>query len=217
MNKLWIFGDSFSATNKRKNIERWRRDYIKWKGYTTNVWPEYINDKLNFKLINLSISATDNYTIFDTIIDNIDKIEQNDIVIIGWTSTLRFRLIDKTNSFNTIRPSSNLQKSTLEIPFEYNNISLNTINEILINRDTELYEWELNRFIKIINLYLKNVKILHWSPFQLQHPHLKIKRISDIDGLETISMETGGELNDYHYSESAHSILSEKIYTLLYE
>ena len=53
MNKLWIFGDSFSATNKRKNIERWRRDYIKWKGYTTNVWPEYINDKLNFKLCSI--------------------------------------------------------------------------------------------------------------------------------------------------------------------
>ena len=217
MNKLWIFGDSFSATNKRKNIEHWRIDYIKWKGYVTKVWPEYLNDKLNFKLINLSISATDNYTIFDTIIDNIDKIEKDDIIIIGWSSTLRFRLVDKTNSFNTIRPSSYLKTSTLDTPFEYNNISLNTINEVLVNRDTELYEWELNRFIKIINLYLKDIKILHWSPFQLYHPHLKIKRISEIDKLETISMETNSELNDYHYSENAHSILSEKIHTLLYE
>jgi hypothetical protein len=217
MNKLWIFGDSFSATNKRNNIEHWRRDYIKWKGYTTLVWPEFLNKILNYKLINLSISATDNYTIFDTIIDNIDKIEKDDIMIIGWSSTLRFRLVDKTNSFNTIRPSSDFKVSTLNIPFEYNNISLNTINEVLINRDTELYEYELNRFIKIINLYLKDVKILHWSPFQLHHPHLKIKRISEIDRLETISMETDGGLDDYHYSENGHLELSKKIYNILYE
>lgn len=217
MSNIWIFGDSFSATNKRTNIENWRRRYLKWKGYTTSVWPEFLNDKLNYKLINLSISATDNYTIFDTIIDNIDKIEYNDIVIIGWTSTLRFRLVDNTNSFNTIRPSSDLKKSTLDRPFEYNNISLNTINEILLNRDTKLYEWELNRFIKIINLYLKNVKILHWSPFESQHPYLQIQRIEGLDDLETISMETNGEINDYHYSENAHLILSEKIYRLLYE
>lgn len=217
MSNLWIFGDSFSATNKRNNIESWRRAYLKWKGYTTNVWPEFLNIELNYKLINLSISATDNYTIFDTIIDNIDKIQKNDIVIIGWTSTLRFRLVDKTNSFNTIRPSLDLKKSTLHAPFEYDNISLNTINELLVNRDTELYEWELNRFIKIINLYLMDIKVLHWSPFQSQHIHLKIKRIKEIDNLETISMETNGEINDYHYSENAHSILSKKIYNILYE
>jgi hypothetical protein len=217
MSNLWVFGDSFSATNKRNNIEHWRRDYIKWKGYTTLVWPEFLNKILNYKLINLAISATDNYTIFDSIIDNIDKIEKNDIIIIGWSSTLRFRLVDKTNSFNTIRPSSDLKFSTLNIPFQYNNISLNTINEVLINRDTELYELELNRFIKIINLYLKDIKIVHWSPFQLQHPHLKIKKIEGIDTLETISIETNEEINDYHYSENGHLELSKKIYTMLYE
>jgi hypothetical protein len=217
MSNLWVFGDSFSATNKRNNIEHWRRDYIKWKGYTTLVWPEFLNKILNYKLINLSISATDNYTIFDSIIDNIEKIKKDDIIIIGWSSTLRFRLVDKTNSFNTIRPSSDFKVSTLNIPFEYNNISLNTINEVLVNRDTELYELELNRFIKIINLYLKDIKILHWSPFQLHHPYLKIKKIEGIDILETISIETNEEINDYHYSENGHLELSKKIYTMLYE
>lgn len=217
MSRLWIFGDSFSATNNRVNIESWRRKYIKWKGYVPKVWPEYINEKLNYKLINLAISATDNYTIFDTIIDNIDKIEKDDIVVIGWTSTLRFRLIDKTNSFNTIRPSSNIKFSTIGSTFEFNDISINTVNEILINRNTELYEFELNKFIKIINLYLKDVKVLHWSPFQSQHSHLQIKRIKEIDMLETISMETNGVVNDYHYSEDAHLVLSEKIYSILYE
>jgi hypothetical protein len=51
MSKLWIFGDSFSATNKRSNIESWRREYAKWKGYTTDVWPEILNNQLNYKLL----------------------------------------------------------------------------------------------------------------------------------------------------------------------
>ena len=54
MSKFWIFGDSFSATNKRSNIESWRREYAKWKGYTTDVWPEILNNQLNYKLLNLS-------------------------------------------------------------------------------------------------------------------------------------------------------------------
>ena len=122
MNKLWIFGDSFSATNKRNNIEHWRRDYIKWKGYTPKVWCEVLNDSLQLKLHNLSISATDNYTIFDTIIDSLDSISENDIVIIGWTSTLRFRLIDKLNNFNTIRPADSDIISTLNHTSEYDGI-----------------------------------------------------------------------------------------------
>lgn len=217
MSKLWIFGDSFSASNNRVNIESWRRKYIKWKGYTPKVWPEFLNEMIDVKLINLAISATDNYTIFDTIIDNIDKIEPTDIVIIGWTSTLRFRLVDRNNEFNTIRPSNSLDKSTLDSTFEYKNISLNTINEMIVNRDSELFEYELNRFIKIINLYLNNVKILHWSPFQHNHPYLKIVNIDGLDSFETISMETNNEVIDYHYSENAHNELSKKIYNILYE
>ncbi len=217
MSNLWIFGDSFSATNKRHDIENWRIEYIKWKGYTTEVWPEFLNKKLNYRLKNLSISATDNYTIFDTIVDNIEKIKSNDIVIIGWTSILRFRLVDKNNSFNTIRPSTNFKSSTLHSTFEYNNITLNTINELLLNRDSVLYEWELNRFIKIINLSLKDTKILHWSPFQSHQTKLEIININGLDSLETISMETNGTINDYHYSEYGHNELSKKIYNKLYE
>jgi hypothetical protein len=217
MGKLWVFGDSFSASNNRNTLERWRIEYAKWKGYTTKVWSEFLNETLQLKIINVSISGTDNYTIFDTIIDNIDKINRDDIVIIGWSSTLRFRIADKSNSFNSIRPSTDSKKSTLNRSHEYINISLNTINEILVNRDNSLYEHELNRYIKIINLYLKDIKTLHWSPFQNQHSLLNIVRINDIDKIEKINEETNQELNDYHYSENGHKELSKLIYNKLYE
>jgi len=208
MNKLWVFGDSFSATNKRNIIEKWRKLYIKWKGYTPNVWCEFLNDSLQLKLHNLSISATDNYTIFDTIIDSLDSISENDIVIVGWTSTLRFRLIDRLNNFNTIRPSDLDTFSTLNHTYEYDNISITTINEMLINRDNELYQYELNRFIKIINKSINAKKIIHWSPFQSTHPILNIRRIFSLDNLELIKDETMGEINDRHYSENGHNNLA---------
>ena len=215
MKKLWIFGDSFSATNKRNQIERWRKLYIKWKGYTPKVWCEFLNDSMQLKLHNLSISATDNYSIFDTIVDSLDSISEDDIVIIGWTSTLRFRIIDKLNNFNTIRPSDSGIHSTLEHTYEYDMISMNTINEILVNRDNELYQYELNRFIKIVNKSLDTKNIIHWSPFQKSHPILNIHRIPLIDDLELIKDETIGEINDYHYSENGHKILSDYFLKIL--
>ena len=215
MNKLWVFGDSFSATNKRNEIEKWRRQYVKWKGYVPNVWAEFLNETLNIKLHNLAISATDNYTILDTIIDALDSITAEDIVIIGWSSTLRFRIVDKLNKFNTIRPNYDKNASTLNHTFEYNNISINTINELLINRDTELYQYELNRFIKIINNSLKTSNIIHWSPFQLQQPISNIHRIDLLNSLETIKDETNDYVDDTHYSENGHNQLAEYFYQIL--
>lgn len=217
MGNLWIFGDSFSATNFRNNAETWRVKYAKWKGYTTKVWPEFLNETLQLKLINTSLSGGDNYSIFDTIIDNIDNIKENDILIVGWTSTLRFRFINKTNTFTTIRPSMHLTKATLENTSEYLGVSLDTINEILINRDNRLYEEEINRYIKLINFSLKNNKILHWCPFQNHQPGLNITRIDEIKNIEKISDETNGEIKDYHYSENGHKELSKIIYNKLYE
>ena len=222
MNKLWVFGDSFSATNKLNNLESWRLKYKNWKGYTPLVWGDFLSLKIQHRLINCAIGGIDNYTIFETILDVIDSIKENDIVFIGWSSTLRFRLVGKNNSFVTIRPNNfnldtvSFSQSTLTNTEEFENISLKTINELLINRDNALFQYEVNRFIKIINLYLNNkCKVIHWSPFQKSHPILNIHRIPLIDDLELIKDETMGEINDYHYSENGHKILSDYFLKIL--
>jgi hypothetical protein len=215
MKSLWVFGDSFSATNKRNDIERWRRLYVKWKGYTPKVWCEFLNESLQLKLHNLSISAIDNYTILDTIISALEKIKENDIVIVGWSNTLRFRLVDRYNKFNTIRPSELNTHSTLNDTYEYDLISINTINELLINRDTDLYQHELNGFIKIINKSINTKNIIHWSPFQSSQPLLNIHRIDNLSNLELIKDETNNEINDKHYSENGHKDLAEYFYKIL--
>lgn len=222
MNKLWVFGDSFSATNKLNNLESWRLKYKNWKGYTPLVWGDFLSLKIQHRLINCAIGGIDNYTIFETILDVIDSIKENDIVFIGWSSTLRFRLVGKNNSFVTIRPNNfnldtvSFSQSTLTNTEEFENISLKTITELLINRDNALFQYEVNRFIKIINLYLNNkCKVIHWSPFQFINNNMNIIKIECIKDLEKISDETNGYINDGHYSENGHKILSEYFYDLI--
>lgn len=222
MKSLWVFGDSFSATNKRKDLEGWRIIYKNWKGYTPNVWGDFLSLKIDHKLQNCAISGIDNYTMFESIVDAIDNIKQDDIVIIGWSSPLRFRLIDKNNCFTTIRPNnSNLDnsffsESTLTNTNQFNNISMETINEIIVNRDSVLFQFEVNRFIKIINLYLKQkCRTIHWSPFQYINNNMDIIRIECLKDLERISNETDGYIDDEHYSENGHKILSEHFYKIL--
>ena len=159
MNKLWVFGDSFSEPFSKIMDTTgfgYRSKYNKWKGYISKSYGDIISEKLNLLHFNKAGGGNDNYTIFDTIIDSLDSISENDIVIVGWTSTLRFRLIDRLNNFNTIRPSDLDTFSTLNHTYEYDNISITTINEMLINRDNELYQYELNRFIKIVPIVSKN-------------------------------------------------------------
>lgn len=222
MNKLWVFGDSFSATNNKNNLESWRLKYKNWKGYTPLVWGDFLSLKIKHRLINCAIGGADNYTIFETIVDVIDTINENDIVIIGWSSTLRFRLIDKNNSFSTIRPNNfNLDttlfsQSTLLNTENFENISSKTITELIVNRDSVLFQYEVNRFIKIINLYLNNkCKIIHWSPFQCINNNMNIIKIDSLEHLEKIVNETNGFIEDNHYSENGHRVLSEYFYDLI--
>ena len=222
MNKLWVFGDSFSATNKKNNLENWRAQYKNWKGYTPLVWGDFLSLKTQRKLNNCAISGIDNYTLFESIIDVIDTINENDIVIIGWSSALRFRLVNKNGGFTTIRSNDhNLDNNpfthaTLTNTSQFNDISLETITELMVNRDSVLFQYEINRFIKIINLHLLNkCRVIHWSPFQLYNNSLDIIKIDCLGHLEIIVDETKGFIKDNHYSENGHRVLSEYFYDLI--
>ncbi len=151
MSKILIFGDSFSCEYDRMSIE-----YVKWKGYVPKNFPELLSDKLNLKYFNFAQGGFDNYTIFHSIINNIKIIEEDDIVIIGWSLIERFRLVNDKNWISI---------GNYSIDAKIKDISSNTILECLSNRltNSDLYIQELNNFIFIINSLLKNNIIIHWS------------------------------------------------------
>jgi len=210
MSKLWVFGDSYSEPFSKTYNMGWRTDYINWKGYIPKCYGEAISDKLKLKHINLAIAGADNYTILDSIVPLLNVINSTDVIIIGWSHTARFRVITKTNNFTTIIPSilDTVNKS------KKIELSDSTLAEMAVNRSYSIYIDELNNYIKLLNFSFPNNKIIHWSPFRQDEDGL-LTTCSSLNNLERVTHETKGKIDDYHYSESAHTKLSEQFIDII--
>jgi hypothetical protein len=200
-NNIWFFGSSNTTYWDTSNS--WTQDYIKFCGYTPKHFTEILSEKFNLNLINKGIGATDNYTIFESIIKNIDNIKEGDKIVVDWVSILRFRVVDN-NKFKTIISTDRLN----EIAF----LSKNTMNEILINRDSILYANEVIYWSNLLKKIFKN-NIIFWSIFE------EFKNNSDIIYMNSgvlnfnILNETNGYINDFHLGEIGHIELSNHLYS----
>jgi len=202
MDTLWAFGDSFteSYVAQEGTPKHWRTDYINWKGYETKVYPEFVAEKLNLNLVNKGKGGCDNSFIFEEFCKVASKIKKNDIVIFGWTDVNRFRLFNKNNKCGFFNASiekdggffSHISLDTFEF------LSVKTIQEIIIN--------ELSNWIQLINLFLKDINVIHWS-WDKQNSICKDVIISS--NYERIKDETKGSIGDGHWSENGHRMFSE--------
>lgn len=204
MNKLWIFGDSFSARWNSKWT--WTQDYILYKGYKPKQFFNIISEKYNLSIENKSIGGCDNYTIFQTICDNIDSIGENDVVIIGWTETLRLRIANPKydiwhrDKWIYLLPNLDNPKNM------YDYISEPTYNEMMLIRTSEIYREEVKSWIKMIKKSLPNNKIIFWS--WCKYPNDDFKPTS-------IKKETSDKIMDGHYGEIGHKMVSDWMIELL--
>ena len=206
MNKLWTFGDSFTESFLPKpncEVIHWRHHYIEWKGYVPKIYGEVLAERWNMELKNYGMGSWDNYSIFESFCEVFDKIGKDDIVIFGWTSPERFRIISKGGYWKQMAPSYDRTQQIVH------NLSDNTINEIFVNRTHVKYSEEVNNWIRLINFTLKDNIVIHWTPFEskINAPFLS--------GFEMVKVETKGVVNDGHFSENGQKELSdilEKIY-----
>jgi hypothetical protein len=201
MNNLWTFGDSFTESYNPKNW--WSGKYIEWKGYVPKVYGEVIAEELGYNLINKGLSGSSNQTILETICNHIDEINPNDIVIIGWSSPIRFRIVDEYDKWQHMIPS---------MPFDFDkigNVSANSIIEVLDNRCHRKYCKEVNSWIKLINKSLPKSNIIHWKY------HIEKINAYTIPDLETINNETHGVIRDGHYSEKGQLEVANKLIHIL--
>ncbi len=212
MNRLWIFGDSYSEPFSKK--ANWKQSYLDWKKYIPKCYGEIIAQKCNLIHNNHAIGGTDNYTILDSIITVLDKIQKNDIIIIGWSSTIRFRVVSNQNAFNTIRPGQLDYILSLNKYVEYIDLSNQTLSEMSVNRDSQIYINELNNYIKLLNYSFRDNKIIHWSPFA-QHKQGLNTNLKIPFEYETIRSETNGLIDDGHFSSNAHEILAEHLIDII--
>jgi hypothetical protein len=93
--------------------------------------------------------------------------------------------------------------------FLTNEISENTINEIVFNRAyTTLYKKEILNWIRLLNHTFKNNPLINWTWSRMDW---KLEPIP----YQTISDESNGEINDWHWSESSHLKFAEHLIHLL--
>jgi hypothetical protein len=194
---LWLFGDSFTQSLV-DNKDEWATQYVEWKGYAPKVYGEILADTFGFNLMNYGSGGIDNYSIFQNICNLSDKIFPNDVIIIGWTSVTRFRLVDKWNNWKRIIPKFDRNVRNLE------DVSNTTLEEILINRTKERYTEEVCSWIKLLNTTFSNNLIINWSALD--------RGVSKnyIANLTTIRDESGGIIDDGHYGEVGHIQLANE-------
>jgi hypothetical protein len=202
--KIWTFGDSY--TSAFKDME-WADQYTKWKGYVPKVYGELISDWLNIELSNKGTGGFDNYSILQMVCNHVDKINSEDIIIIGWSNVIRFRLVNDLGSW--CRVLSNYSRNYPA--FVANDISDNTINEILVNREHPLHLTEIRSWIKLLDFTFHKNTIIHWSPF-----HNNISNHSfGCAKYEKIRFETNGKLDDGHFSETGQFDLAKDLMEII--
>jgi len=222
MSTLWVFGDSFSHIHDN-TIERRYKSYREYrKGILPKTWSELLSSKLKIRLRNCANRGSSNYDIFQWFCDYSQVIQPNDIVIIGWSFKERFRLVNhNTGLFESIRPNSLQITQTKEF---LKDISLSTINEILLNRTesewkSEVYSWE-----SLINLLASKIgfNICYWTFDDTLHKKNYIGGDTNSlmqtllsNGANTITMETNGVVNDIHFGECGHKVQSNYFYEFL--
>jgi hypothetical protein len=193
MKRLHVFGDSFTDANIVSN----NKSYLKWKGYTPKTFHEIVSEKLNLEVINYAKSfGMDNYTIFQHICDNVNDLDGS-IVVINWSEPIRFRMVDtSTQKWKTIIPES-VMRLNKGLPY-VNGVINETIDDVFVNRENQLWLTEVSSWINLINKALQNSVVIHWSWYNNKDR-------------ETITEETNGDVIDFHYSEKGHAQLAEWI------
>jgi hypothetical protein len=214
MARIWTFGDSFTASFKPEppitKIVDWRNEYCEFKGYIPEVYGEVISRILDIPLMNMGLGGSDNYTILDTIIDSCDIIKEDDIIIVGWSSVLRYRLVNRNGIFRTLIPNSSKTNQV-----EFFDVKQSTIDDLLVNRSHVNYIKELNKFINLVNHLFPKTKIIQWSPFYswANNEGVNVQKINiDIMG---INRETKNTVSDGHFSEQTHKDLAHKMIEIL--
>lgn len=235
MRKLFTVGCSFTAefapVGQPNTISNYDR-YKEWRGGTLpDVWPTLLGNMLNYEVHNLAGGGGSNYRMINNFIENFDKMDEGDVVIIGWTQIERFYLINhEGDHIMNIAPMA-----TIERPL----ISVKTQEEMLYNRTHLKYAEEIVNYIKFLNYVAdkKGIKLFHWTSddriftkysdfiddknFIL--PPMSTDRVNILQyfnskdfyngkELATIDAETCGVVKDGHLGEFGHKVQAEYFY-----
>lgn len=204
MKKLWIFGDSFSASCGLDGTH----PYAKWLLSNRNIsnplsysWETLLAEDLNLKLENKAKSGCSNTEIITEVLSNINSIDKNDYIIIGWTVPTRMAL-PGISPLNFITISNYSHAKTIDDVYGpgtyYYDFYTNTFPDKI---DKHVNYW--NNVSMELSYHLeKNYNIITWS------------WLHDYRNIHNISEYTNGEVGDDHPSIEGHEYIYKKIKSL---
>jgi len=217
MATLWTFGDSHTAGDgclKHLPIRNCGTTYFdEYKEPDSDIWPTLLGRAIGCHVKNLGRSGASNDYILDSIIDNFDMIEPDDIVIIGKSFHQRFDIPDLIeNRFNTQYAEAILlnYKDLKSGQCNRNEVEIETIlNYCVLFSDHSLFKERQDKRFNFIKKQLSNKvsKLLMWGVGDT----VLMQRI------ETILQHTKGKVKDGHFSYNGHKLLSEIFYKKIFE
>lgn len=216
MATIWTFGDSFtSGDGCVENLGIRDGDlkyYNEYKKSGSDIWPNLLGKTLGYDVKNLGKSGASNDYILDSIIDNFNMIEPNDVVIIEKTFYQRFDIPKSIgDGFQTIY-AEGLYQLSIDLKTERyyceDKLEIETVlNYGVLFSDNKLFKERQDKRFEFIQTQLNNKvdKILIWNVLDF------------LDGkIETIRQHTEGNIKDYHFSFNGHKAFSELLFKKLY-
>jgi hypothetical protein len=196
MNKIWCFGDSFTAGHGC--VEGYDY-YHKYKKDGDMRWTEHLQNDTEQTVINLGQNGCSNYTIFDTIIDNFQNISKGDYVIIGKTFSGRFEVPYNgklQNVFSLIEKTDDLVKLELS---GFNKEMLETVlNFQYYFASDKFYKQRQDRYFQFVLKLLKTTvgvkSVIEWN----------VDDSKFLNSFDTISNDTNLKIVDFHFSFKGH-------------
>jgi hypothetical protein len=223
-NTLWTFGCSFTAEYDPVGSPTLRTkydDYKDWRGGNLpKSWPTLLSEMMDYNVKNFGKGGSANQSIFWKFIEEHKNFKKGDLIIIGWTSILRFVAYNERDKcMNNMLPTF-INTNVGHI------LSDQALTEIFNNRSHAEWSIELCRWISLINSFCKlsEIKILHWSSdsffldkyidkndvdsfIRTPRGSLDVFEFSGglySDGKRSIKDETSDEVMDLHNGELGH-------------
>jgi hypothetical protein len=205
MNKLWTFGDSFTAGHGCIETDEY---YEKYHKEGDKLWSQHLADELNLELMNLGSNGASNEKIIDSIILNYDKISTNDIVIIEKSYPQRLDVPNmgaEGGEWATISPNFYFNWYSKTLSKEQYETAINFCYHFTNNSK---YRKRQNlRFNFLIKSLIKDgIKVFVWDILEI-----KTKKIHPIE-YQTIGDATNNEIPDGHFSFKGHLEFYKWIY-----
>ena len=162
-------------------------DYLPYKKDGDDIWSNHLGHLIDYQVKNLGKNGVSNDYIFDTIIENFDKIQENDIVIINTTLYGRIEVPIGDSLCNVLSSYEGAKK----IMKDYINEEEREKIESVINFQ---YHFSNHQFYKQ----------RHKNRFQF----LKNRVMNDKN-------HTNGKVNDTHFSYNGHLDFAHYLFSLM--